>query len=153
MPWRPPLPGLNPRPPGAGAIKPLFEEEAAKRKRAGKKLDHVANLPHGNGEPRKARDKADETVNVSPRSVEAASIILKNGVPDLAKLVEQGTVSVLAASTVAHLPRPEQKKLVSEGPKAILLQLPLASSFIRLGRGVPLRWASGELRCRQSRRP
>lgn len=124
----------------AARIKPRFEPEAKQRKVAAQN-NHaaravVANLPqqvkangaadHGPVSANlreqahgKARDEAAALLNVSPRSVEAASKVLKNGVPELVKAVERGDAKVAAAAAVASLPKPEQTRVVSEGPKAI----------------------------------
>jgi hypothetical protein len=92
--------------------KPLFEEEAKARQVAAggdKKSEHAkslrANLPeagfvddvlggllHVKPANRQSRDDAANTVNVSPRSVEAASKVLKDGTPELVKAVERGEV-------------------------------------------------------------
>src|SRR5262249_21139578 len=105
-------------------IKPLFEEEARQRQersraKPGQKVGANMPPPLANGEAGKARDKAAETVKVSPRSVEDAGVILKSGIPELAKMVEEDKVSVNAASTVAHLPKPEQRNVVAQGPDAV----------------------------------
>lgn len=81
-------------------LKEHFAEEAKQRK--GARTDLVANLPPS--EYGKSRDKAAETVNVSPRSVEHASKVIESGVPELSDAVDRGEVSVSAASEVAKLP-------------------------------------------------
>lgn len=59
-------------------IKPMFEGEAKERQlQTLKQNTVVANLPQR--EAGKARDKAAEAVNVSPRSVESASKVLSQG--------------------------------------------------------------------------
>ncbi len=61
-------------------------------------------MPEGNGE---AREKGAALVSVSPRSVEHASAILRQGVPQLAKMVDLDEVAVSAAPEVAEPPRAE----------------------------------------------
>jgi hypothetical protein len=111
-------------------IKPMLEDAARERQKEGrqqggatagrgrpKEEDSLgANLPESNG---RARDQAAAAVNVSPRSVESAVVVLSNGTPDLARMVEAGEVSVSAAAAVASLPKPEQRAIVAEGPEAV----------------------------------
>ncbi|HLJ97762.1 MAG TPA: hypothetical protein VKU02_31665 [Gemmataceae bacterium] len=61
-------------------------------------------MPEGNGE---VREKAAARVSVSPRSFEHASAILKQGVPQLAKMVDLEEVAVSAVPEVAEPPRAE----------------------------------------------
>jgi hypothetical protein len=97
--------------------KPMFEAEAAKRKRAGKKPDLPQNSAEGaNGD---SRDRAAKLVSVSHFSVDAAEKVLDKGVPELAKMVESRQVAVSAAAEVAELPKAEQKLIVSVGPEAV----------------------------------
>lgn len=80
----------------------------------------VANLPPPqNDDAGKSRDKAADLLNVSPRSVESASKVLKNGTPDLVKAVDQGEVKVSAAAAVAGLPADEQEATLAQGPLAV----------------------------------
>lgn len=78
--------------------KPMFEAEAAARKRATQNNDsaraEVANLPPL-VEAGKARDKAAEVVNVSPRLVESASRVLREGAPELVKAVKSGQITMI----------------------------------------------------------
>jgi hypothetical protein len=97
----------------AARIKPLFEAEAKQRMLAGKAIDPMANLPQG-----PARDQAAAILGVSPRSVEAAGNVLKQGTPELIQGVESGQVSVSAASDLAELPPDEQRDVVAGGKKA-----------------------------------
>lgn len=98
-------------------LKRHFEAEA--KQRSGTRTDLVANLPPGS-DFGKARDKAAETVKVSPRLVESASKVLRNGAPALIDVVEQGKVKVSAAAEVAELPEPEQEAVVAQGPAAVV---------------------------------
>jgi hypothetical protein len=81
---------------------------------AGKASDPGANLPQG-----RARDQAAAILGVSPRSVEAAGNVLKQGTPELIQGVESEQVSVSAASDLAELPHDEQRDLVSRDKKAV----------------------------------
>jgi hypothetical protein len=92
-------------------IKPMFEEEARERQRGGQGgILLSANL-------RKAKSSAEEAaevVNVSPRSVDNGTKVLKTNNPKLIKAVEDG---LLAVSTAAKHASPsyteaEQNALV-----------------------------------------
>jgi N6-adenosine-specific RNA methylase IME4 len=106
----------------AARAKEMFEEEArarqeASRARRGERADARAQICAG--APRKAAGEAAKLVNVSPRSVENASRVLKHGAPELVAAVESGKVSVSAAAAVAPLPVEEQRELVAKGPKEV----------------------------------
>jgi hypothetical protein len=79
-------------------IKPLFEDEAKKRQltlagsRPNSQLDLSANLRQG--DKAKSSEQAAQAVNVSPRSVENASKVLREGTPELVQAVETGQVAV-----------------------------------------------------------
>src|SRR4051794_29046298 len=96
----------------AARLKPLFEREARERMRAGKAADPVANLPQG-----RARDHAAAALHVSPRSVEDASKVLREGAPELGRAVDEGKVSVSAAAALTGLPREEQAEVAARGKK------------------------------------
>lgn len=97
-------------------IKSLFEAEAKTRMSEGGK--GRANLPYL--EKGRSRDKAAEAVSVSPRTVESADKVLKQGAPELVHAVESGTASVSAAAQVATLPVEEQREIVAQGEAEIL---------------------------------
>lgn len=59
--------------------------------------------------------EAARLMQVSLRSVQYASEVLKKGIPELVKLVEQGGLSVSAAALVARLPKDEQREIVAKG--------------------------------------
>lgn len=75
-----------------------------------------ANLREGFG---KAADQAAAMLNVSPRTVEAASKVLKHGVPELVEAMARGQVAVSAAAAVATLPAEEQREAVAGGKEAV----------------------------------
>lgn len=110
-------------------IKHRFEAEARERMLAGKraepsktpeKSDPVADLPQGLRSGEKAREAAARQMGVSPRLVQDAERIQRNGTPNLVKAVECGEVAVSAAVEVARLSKPEQEKIVSQGAAAIV---------------------------------
>lgn len=98
---------------------PLFEEEARLRQMSSLKQ----NMPIGAGstvranwqERGKASEKAAVAVGVSPRSVERAAVIVERGAPDLIAAVDQGEVSVSAASKLTDLPQEDQADIVRAG--------------------------------------
>lgn len=65
------------------------------------------------------QEEAAEKMNVSKRSVTAATKVRSEGVGELATAVEQGKVSLSAAATVASLPEEAQRALVAAGPGEI----------------------------------
>lgn len=105
--------------------KPLFETEAAERRRATQNNDSAsavkANLPEqAKGQ---ARDMAARSVNVSPRSVESAATVLKKGTPELVERVESGEIKVSTAAEVAKQPEPEQQRLAALPIKELRAEL------------------------------
>jgi hypothetical protein len=97
----------------AARLKPLFETEARQRMLSGKAGDPGAHLPQG-----RTRDQAAAAMGVSPRTVEAAGKVLRDGAPELIQGVESGQVSVSAGSSLAELPHDEQRDVVAGGKKA-----------------------------------
>jgi len=96
---------------GARAME-LFAADARARMLAG---GPSANLRQG-----KSAQQAAALVNVSPRSVESASRILRDGAPELTHAVESGKVAVSTAATLALAPREEQRQIVALSDKEIL---------------------------------
>lgn len=97
----------------AGArIKHLFEEAARERQIAAQNNDTAkavrAEMREQAPEPRKAAADAAAVVNVSPRSVENAAKVVRDGTPELVRAVEAGEVPVTRAAEIAKLPQPEQ---------------------------------------------
>lgn len=105
--------------------KPLFEAEAANRRRATQNNESAstvrANLP--TQDSGRARDHAARAANVSPRSVESAAAVLKKGTPELVQRVEQGDIKVSTAAAVAQQPEPEQKRLTALPIKQLRAEL------------------------------
>jgi hypothetical protein len=99
-------------------IKPQFEAESRERQLASQNNDAGRsvheNLPEL--DRRQSRDDAAAAVNVSPRLVESAAKVQKNGTPKLVEMVDAGEVAVSAAESVACLPESEREAVVAEGP-------------------------------------
>jgi DNA methylase len=70
--------------------------------------------------PRVSQDQAAAMLNVGRASVERATVVQAKAIPELARKVEAGEVSVSAAADVAKLPEPEQAEVVAKGEKEIL---------------------------------
>jgi len=66
-----------------------------------------------------ARDAAGKAVGVSGSTVDHATAVIKNGVPELADAVDAGDVAVSLAAKVAELPKAEQRKAVAGGKAAM----------------------------------
>lgn len=77
--------------------------------------DKSANLPTSDV----SQPAAATMLNVSERSVRTAKAVQEHGIPELARAVEVGEVSVSAAAEVAGLPKEEQSKIVAQGPDAV----------------------------------
>lgn len=76
----------------------------------------IAVLP-----PTVSQDAAAEMLNVSVDSVQRARAVTERGTPELADAVRSGKVAVSTAATVArHVPREEQRRIVLDGPDAVL---------------------------------
>src|SRR5713101_3766846 len=85
----------------AARAKKIFESSARERQRVGGRTKLPANLP----EAGESRAKAAALLNVSARSVENAARVLRDGVPELARAVEEGKIAVSTAATIAEAPR------------------------------------------------
>jgi hypothetical protein len=100
----------------------MLKEEAKERQRTAggdrrSEKSVPANLPEAvKGE---AREKAAQSVNVSPRSIASAAKVIAHGTQELQDAVRSGDVAVSAAAEVADEPEERQRELVAEGPKAI----------------------------------
>jgi ParB/Sulfiredoxin domain len=88
-------------------IKDMFEKEA--RERQGTRTDLRANLRGSMAG--KSSEYAAKIVNVSPRSVESANKVKRQGVSELVHAVKSGEVSVSTAATIAELPPDVQTKI------------------------------------------
>lgn len=79
----------------------------------------------------KSAEKAAETVNVSTRSVEAATKVIKNGAPELVQAVEQGKIAVSTAAAITQLPKEEQKRVVDSGDKKVIVQAAKEAKIVK----------------------
>jgi hypothetical protein len=93
----------------AAKLKPHFEDAA--KNRQGWKADVSANLR--GGETRKSSEDVGKVVNVSPRSVESATKVLKEGIPDLVEKVTSGDMRLGEAVKIARKAPEEQEQLLS----------------------------------------
>ncbi len=85
----------------------------------------VANLKEGRPDKTAqicavSQTQAADMLQVSRRTVQAASEVHNHGAPELVSAVEQGKVAVSTAATVAALPVEEQVELVARGEREIL---------------------------------
>lgn len=137
----------------AAKLMPIYEEQAAKRKKATEgrpqKNKPVENFPpvstsdlwaadQERKDAGKARDKAGAAMNVSGKVVDMAAKVHAKAVPEIVEAVERGEVAVSAAALVADLPVDKQKAIAAEGPKAVKQ----AAAKIR-EEAVPMRLESG----------
>jgi len=99
----------------AARAKELFSEAAKERQseNARRNNSKVENFPPL--ETAKSRDQAGEAFNVSGRSVDHASKVLDQGVPELAAAVDSGSLAVSKAAKIAVMPKQEQEELVKDG--------------------------------------
>jgi N6-adenosine-specific RNA methylase IME4 len=100
----------------AERLKAGYEDEA--KARQGTRTDISANWREGEG--RKASEDAARALNVSPRSVERATRVMRDGTPELVQAVDDGKVAVSAASEIATLPHEEQDTIVASGEAEII---------------------------------
>ena len=66
-----------------------------------------------------SQSDAARLLNVSTRSVTAATKVKEEAAPEVVKAVECGSVSVSAAASITSLPKEEQSELIQAGPKAV----------------------------------
>lgn len=69
---------------------------------------------------RKARQTAATLVNVSPARIARGQKLLDEGVPELVRAVERGSLSMSQAARVSKLSPRAQEALVAQGPDAII---------------------------------
>jgi hypothetical protein len=103
----------------AAKLKPLFEEEARQRQRAGLKQGGQPPVPlnlTARGKPDvkgESAQKAGALMKVSQSSVQFADKVMKRGVPQLVDALAAGKVSVSAAAGIAKLPAEQQQAVVA----------------------------------------
>jgi hypothetical protein len=118
----------------AAHFKPLFEEEARQRQRAGLKqgnqppvgpnlAQREENVSNG-----RSAQKAAQLMKVSGNSVKAADKVKKQGVPQLIDALTAGKLPVSAAARIARLPAEQQQAVVARiesglKPKQALAQV------------------------------
>jgi len=108
----------------AARARGMYDEQAKERKSTGKgqdgsggrgnKKNLPANLPEGLvGD---SRDQVGEVFGVSGKSVDHATKVLAEAIPEVAQAVDEGRMSVSKAATIAEEPE-EQQKVQAEKPK------------------------------------
>ena len=65
--------------------------------------------------PRVTRAQAAKMMNVSVRSVATASRILRLGIPELCRAIEDGSMSLNKAAKIVDLPQSEQLQAMTHG--------------------------------------
>lgn len=116
-----------------GRARDQFETETRAREHARKTGTTPAILPESYGE---SRDKAAALVNVSGRSVEAASRVLAKGSADLVRAVDRGQVTVSDAAKVldqSKAAQSEHLRAVQAGEAKTLAAAARASAREALG--------------------
>jgi ParB-like chromosome segregation protein Spo0J len=101
----------------AAKAKPLFEEEARQRMRAGRAPDHPP-LRAEEGHQGEAAAQAAALLHVGRDSVYKAQRVVGHGAPELQQAVEAGQLSVSAAEVLTALPAEEQAEVLAAGKKA-----------------------------------
>ncbi len=92
----------------------IYDKQAKERQKR-KPLNSVSD-PGREQNGGRAADKAGEAVGVSGRSIERATKVLKQGIPELVKAVEAGEIGVKAAAFIAELPPEEQREEIEKKP-------------------------------------
>ena len=100
----------------AAKLLPIYEEQASKRKKSGKK-NHMENLPYGDNGT--ARDQAGAALSVSGKTVDMAAKVHREAVTEVVQALERGDLAVSAALVIAELPREKQEELASCGVQAM----------------------------------
>jgi hypothetical protein len=103
----------------AARAKPMYEEEARQRKRAGKAASDLPPRAEEGGKG-EAAELAAAQFNVGRNIVYLAQKVCQDGTPELQGAVDSGLVSVAVAADVAGLPEEEQKEAVAKGKKALM---------------------------------
>ena len=84
----------------------------------------IANLPKGTNQHASieapTQTEAAELLNVGRASVQRAREVLDRGAPELVQAVQQGVVSVSAASDISTLPKTQQAEIVAQGEEALI---------------------------------
>ena len=111
-----------------------YDRQAAERKKeAGKvhgrgKEKVVETFPQPiSDEPTKARDQVGKLVGVSGKTIDAATKVLVNAIPEVVKAVEEGRMSVHKAAAVATESKAEQVEAATK-PKGSRKTVPVKRS-------------------------
>jgi hypothetical protein len=96
-----------------------FRDETRTRQKAlaGQRKNKARDLTadRREGRARTATSKAAALLNVSPRLVERAAKVIRDGHPDLVAAVQRGDIALTPAAEVARLPRDQQTKAMRDG--------------------------------------
>jgi len=127
----------------AARIKPMFHHAALKARGGGPEAvplpPGVAKLPDDAKADKKgkhARDYAAERLEVSPRAVSNAEVILNKGIPELVKAVDRGEITVSAACRAAKLNKEEQRAVTTRVLKGEAKNLEAAMRQARIEKAV-----------------
>jgi hypothetical protein len=113
----------------AARVRDIYDEQAKERQSAGQqsggrgnKKNSVANFPPSNTAPGKARDKAGAAVGVSGKTVDHATKVLKQAIPEVVKAVDEGRMAVSTAAILSAEPPEVQREEIADhlkrlGPK------------------------------------
>lgn len=103
----------------AGAkLKAWHAVRAKERMLAGvKSADPVEDLPQG--EAGKARDHAAKAVGVSGKLIDQAESVMRKAVPEVARLVEGGAMTLNEAAKVVEMPKDVQRRIAAQPTKTI----------------------------------
>jgi hypothetical protein len=92
----------------AARVRDYYDRQAKERQKR-KPVDSVPEkLPEQKGD---SRDQAGKDVGVSGKTVDAATKVLKRGVPELVKAVDQGRMSVSMAAKIVTEDEETQKRI------------------------------------------
>lgn len=84
-------------------------EEGQRTGGRGHKKNSVENLPPSS-EPGKARDHVGKVVGVSGKSIDYATKVIKNAVPEVIQAVDQGRMAVSTAAILSSEPEEKQRE-------------------------------------------
>lgn len=109
----------------AARARGLFEEQARERMSMGGRAtqgdpDALANLR--TADVGRADEHAAKLMDVSPRSVMSARIVLATAIPELQERVDQGLTAVSTAAELARAPAEQQQEIVAKGEKEIVAE-------------------------------
>jgi len=112
---------------GAYATKKVLRQHLNESQRA-MLVKTLGKLPRGSnqhrehppiGGPSMSQAEAATALNVSSRTIQRATVVHEQGVPELINAVKAGNVALGAAEVVATLTPAEQRKVVADGPDAV----------------------------------